>query len=238
MMPEDETTPRLNIIFLGDSGVGKSSILKRLIGFGDDRVKVRERTDGVEFASFPHVLPGSKTNVILNMYDCAGEGSSRHIVANFFRGVHAAVLVYDVNRRETFRHLRDEWLPRLMEENARDEHVPLLLLLGNKSDLTSELIQDKLPAILAKDAAILSQIATVSIYSPCSAHTWRFGRPSPIDQFIGLVLQDYVVRQGDPSKVPRKRNTIVLVDHFDRIRQVKKSQEQGCCEGYFDDDEK
>ncbi|KAI8570326.1 hypothetical protein RHMOL_Rhmol01G0025800 [Rhododendron molle] len=61
----------------------------------------------------------------------AGQESFRSITRSYYRGAAGALLVYDITRRETFKHLAS-WL-----EDARQHANPnmTIMLIGNKSDL-------------------------------------------------------------------------------------------------------
>jgi Ras-related protein Rab-2A len=115
------------IIIIGDSGIGKSCVLKRLVEneFKDDH----DVTVGVEFGSY---LVRVQDKVLkLQIWDTAGQESFRSITKIFYRGAHAAILAYSVGRRDSFDSLND-WLKEIKNSCAPDVQV---FLIGNKSDL-------------------------------------------------------------------------------------------------------
>ncbi|CAH8491559.1 unnamed protein product [Dicrocoelium dendriticum] len=69
----------------------------------------------------------------LQIWDTAGQESFRSITRSYYRGSAAALLVYDVTRRDTFDHLAT-WL-----EDARQyaSSTMVITLIGNKCDLES-----------------------------------------------------------------------------------------------------
>eukprot|EP00210_Caulerpa_lentillifera_P006834 g6533.t1 len=69
----------------------------------------------------------------LQIWDTAGQESFRSITRSYYRGAAGALLVYDITRRETFKHLAS-WL-----EDARQHANPnmTIMLIGNKCDLAN-----------------------------------------------------------------------------------------------------
>ncbi len=117
----------LKYIIVGDTGVGKSSLLLQLTSkkFSLNH----ELTIGVEFGSRMIDLNG--TQIKLQIWDTAGSEAFRSITRSYYRGSAGALLVYDVTRRETFLHLT-EWIRELRANSNKDV---VLMLVGNKKDL-------------------------------------------------------------------------------------------------------
>ena len=96
------------MIIIGDTGVGKSCLMKRVM---DNEFKQEHQvTIGVEFGSF-----GLKINnqvIKLQIWDTAGQESFRSVTRIFYRGAHCVFLTYDITRDETFANLVD-WLKEI-----------------------------------------------------------------------------------------------------------------------------
>lgn len=117
-------------IIIGDSAVGKSCLL---LQFTDHRFKNdHDLTIGVEFGART-VNIGDKV-VKLQIWDTAGQESFRSITRSYYRGAVAALLVFDVTKRETFEGLT-VWL---REIKANSNATLTTMLIGNKADLESE----------------------------------------------------------------------------------------------------
>eukprot|EP01031_Cornospumella_fuschlensis_P025655 gene25655-30986_t len=86
-------------------------------------------TIGVEFGSRTIDLDGKILK--LQIWDTAGQESFRSITRSYYRGACAAILMYDITRRETFTNLH-RWL-----EEAKHNSNPdmVIMLVGNKTDL-------------------------------------------------------------------------------------------------------
>ena len=118
------------VIIIGDSGVGKSCVLKRLV-----EAEFKEEHDvtvGVEFGSF---LVKIEDKVLkLQIWDTAGQESFRSITKIFYRGAHAAVISYSVAKRDSFEHL-ETWLNEV-RSSCSPQVIPFLI--GNKADMKQE----------------------------------------------------------------------------------------------------
>jgi len=117
----------LKLLIIGESFVGKSSLLLR---FTDDTfAREMPSTIGMDFKTTKVTIDGN--TVKLAIWDTAGSERFRSLTPNFYRGAHGAILVYDTTRRETFEKL-DHWLQELDIYSTRGEVVKMLV--GNKID--------------------------------------------------------------------------------------------------------
>lgn len=113
-------------IIVGDSSVGKSSILMQFI---DKKFnQTHDMTIGVEFGS--KIIEVDKRLFKIQIWDTAGQEAFRSITRAYYREAAAVLLVYDVSNAVSFRSL-DSWLydVNMMTNN------PHIVLVGNKSDL-------------------------------------------------------------------------------------------------------
>ena len=113
------------LILIGDSCVGKSSILMRLTE--NDFKEDYEVTVGVEFGSF---LVKIEDKIIkLQIWDTAGQESFKSLNKIFYRGSHCVFLCYDLTKGESFQNI-DEW-KREVAQNTSD---CMMYLIGNQVD--------------------------------------------------------------------------------------------------------
>jgi Ras-related protein Rab-5C len=120
MLPED----RLKVVFIGDSGVGKTSILHRIQGYpfsGD----VLSTVSGETFQISTTFSDGRRCD--LTLWDTAGQEKFRSLAPLYFRGAACGVLVFDLTSRASFQSSAG-WAAQLADPSRK------ILLIGNKSD--------------------------------------------------------------------------------------------------------
>ncbi|XP_047517937.1 ras-related protein Rab-18 [Pieris napi] len=117
----------LKILVIGESGVGKSSII---LAF----------TTGSYNASFPatigvdykcKVMEVNGLKVKLGIWDTAGQERYRTLTNSFYRDAHGAILVYDVSEPKSLAKL-NEWVEELQVYSTKKNIV--CLVVGNKID--------------------------------------------------------------------------------------------------------
>ncbi|XP_017519851.1 ras-related protein Rab-18 isoform X2 [Manis javanica] len=124
---EEDVLTTLKILIIGESGVGKSSLLLR---FTDDTFDPElAATIGVDFKVKTISVDGNKAK--LAIWDTAGQERFRTLTPSYYRGAQGVILVYDVTRRDTFVKL-DNWLNELETYCTRNDIVNMLV--GNKID--------------------------------------------------------------------------------------------------------
>ncbi|EPQ29387.1 uncharacterized protein PFL1_03142 [Pseudozyma flocculosa PF-1] len=128
-------TVMVKFILIGDSSVGKSSLLVRLT---DDRFLTDpDPTIGVEFGSHLIQLDNGET-VKVQVWDTAGSESFRSITRSYYRGAAGALLVYDITHRQSFLNAKT-WLD---DVRSHAEERVTIVLVGNMSDLVEDETQE------------------------------------------------------------------------------------------------
>ncbi|NWV97382.1 RB18B protein, partial [Machaerirhynchus nigripectus] len=126
----------LRLPLVGDSAVGKSSLLRR---FADGAFEPRLKpTVGVDFKVKKVVVEGRA--VQLAIWDTAGQERFRTLTPSYYRGAQGVVLVYDVTRKDTFRGL-ERWLNELEMYTTSSNTVKMLV--GNKTDKPDREVERK-----------------------------------------------------------------------------------------------
>ena len=114
-------------LIVGDSGVGKSSLLLR---FDEDKFSNNFlSTIGIDFRSKVVNIDG--TQVKLQLWDTSGQERFKTITHAYYRGAVGVILVYDITDPLTFNNV-GMWI------NSLKEHATpniLKILVGNKCDL-------------------------------------------------------------------------------------------------------
>ena len=124
------------IITLGDSKVGKTSIIKRITlgSFEDESFS----TVGIVF-SFKEIIIKDGIKVKLKLIDTAGqERFNRAIPKSYYKNADAVLFVFAYDDELSFDHI-EEWLTIFKENSSENENIPLYLI-GNKFDVENKKI--------------------------------------------------------------------------------------------------
>ena len=122
---------RIHIITLGDSQVGKTSILRCYNG--DEFNMETVSTVGLDFVFKTIEINSEK--VVLKLWDTAGQERFNTIGKSFYKDCQGAIVVFDLTNKETFINIQT-WIQNI-KENANEGFI--IYLFGNKAD--SEIIQ-------------------------------------------------------------------------------------------------
>uniref|UniRef100_A0AAR5Q011 small monomeric GTPase n=1 Tax=Dendroctonus ponderosae TaxID=77166 RepID=A0AAR5Q011_DENPD len=128
---EDAEVPVHKTILLGDSGVGKTSLLVKF-DTGKFESSKFSATVGIGFTT--KVVQVDDSKVKLQIWDTAGQERFRCVTHAYYRDAHALLLLYDVTNKKSFDNIR-AWLGEI-KDYAHDDVV--IMLLGNKADCGSD----------------------------------------------------------------------------------------------------
>ncbi|XP_074580218.1 ras-related protein Rab7-like [Curcuma longa] len=121
----------LKVIVLGDSGVGKTSLMNQYVH--KKFTQQYKATIGADFVT-KEILVDDRL-VTLQIWDTAGQERFQSLGVAFYRGADCCVLVYDVNVRRSFDTL-DNWHDEFLNQaSPSDPSTFPFILLGNKMDL-------------------------------------------------------------------------------------------------------
>jgi len=127
MSDGDSVVASLKLLIIGESCVGKSSLMLR---FTDDAFDEQQCTTiGVDFKTKTMDIDDVKFK--LAIWDTAGQERFRTLTSSFYRDAVGAILMYDVTNRITFDKL-DMWLNEV-EINGNKSNM-VKMLVGNKID--------------------------------------------------------------------------------------------------------
>ncbi|PRQ43665.1 putative small monomeric GTPase [Rosa chinensis] len=145
------------ILLIGDSAVGKSSLL---VSFISNSVDDLAPTIGVDFKIKLLTVGGKR--IKMTIWDTAGQERFRTLTSSYYRSAQGIILVYDVTRRDTFTNLSDVWAKEVELYSTNQDCVKVLV--GNKVDRESERAVSREEGIaLAKDIGCM--------FLECSAKT-------------------------------------------------------------------
>lgn len=117
---------------VGNSGVGKTALLGR---FAEDKFTANFiSTIGIDFKIRTIELDG--VCIKLQIWDTAGQERFKSITTAYYRGAMGIFLVYDVTNKKSFDDI-NEWIKNI---EANSDKNPVLMLVGNKCDMSSRVI--------------------------------------------------------------------------------------------------
>ena len=126
---------KFKIILVGDSGVGKTNLVKRFVykTYNENT----EATVGVEFFSNNYLINDILCKI--ELWDTAGQERYKSITSAYYKGASGAIIVYDVTNSPTFNNV-ERWLQEIKEFASRDIKI---ILVGNKTDLEKNRVISK-----------------------------------------------------------------------------------------------
>jgi small GTP-binding protein len=168
--------PPFKIVFLGESGTGKTSIITRYI---DHKFSgTLAPTVGCSGQTVNYDYEGRTLNLLI--WDTAGQELYRSLTPIYYRNATAAVIVFDLTVRDTFDQIQN-WINEV--RSVVDNIV--LVICGNKADLCDEREVDGI------DAALLAEHAN-SAYVETSA---KLG--TGLDSLFQTVVREAVGKKPD-----------------------------------------
>ena len=129
---EEHSDIKVKIMLIGDSNVGKTSIIKRYCKniFSKSHIS----TVGIDLET-KNIKIG-KHIINLQLWDTAGQERYRVLSKNYYNNSDAFIIVYDITNSKSFENVTN-WIMQI-KENA-SENVKIVLF-GNKSDLEDQRI--------------------------------------------------------------------------------------------------
>ena len=202
----------IKMILLGESGVGKASIIKRYLN--DEFDTSEASTLSMSYVS--KILSINNNQITLNIWDTIGQEKYRSISKLFLNETKIVILVYSIISEQSFSDLI-YWYNSYKELLGEET---ILGLAGNKIDLflDQEVSEDTSRDFAEKRGAIFAQLSAKD-------------NKTSIDNFIEKLVKAYLdkndVKFGN-SNNNEEKNTIKLDEN--NMRNDNKGEE-GCCKG-------
>lgn len=206
---------QFKLVLLGESAVGKSSIVHRFVKNTFD--DMRESTIGAAFLTQTIQLPEVNTTVKFEIWDTAGQERYKSLAPMYYRNANAALCVYDITSKSSFEKAQN-WIKELKNQ-APDGIV--VALVGNKADLAPEREVDE-----DQIETYLRQLATEAqtdgskpvIHKECSA---KLGEG--VLEIFNDIAKALPVEQAGNRRAPPGGKRV------DLDRRQQPQQQQGCC---------
>jgi len=104
------------VVLIGESGVGKTSIITRYIS--DTFSNVLMATPGANFTTKTIFLSEQKQSIKFEVWDTAGQEKFRSMAKVFYKNANVCILVYDITRKESFDALKNFWVNEIKANSS------------------------------------------------------------------------------------------------------------------------
>ena len=118
----------IKITLIGNSGVGKTSIINQYIDQTFDEANAA--TIGANYSE--KVITKNNKEYELNIWDTAGQEKFHSVGKHFYKDAYIVCLVYDITSQDSLEQLETIWYPDIKKYG---EKYTILAVVGNKSDL-------------------------------------------------------------------------------------------------------
>lgn len=193
------------IILLGDSGVGKTSIVNRYIKGEYDEKSLA--TIGVEIQQL--FLTNGNERIKFNIWDTSGQEKYHSLAPQYYRNIDGVILVYDITRISSLQNLKDFWIHQLFKYAQNQYHM---VIVGNKLDLKNECDSNNL---VATEMGQKIARAYSTIFVEASAKTGEHVQ-NAFDEFINRIISDNI-------EIPQEKNVDL------RITEESDGGFASCC---------
>ena len=204
---KDKDNISCKVVLVGDTGVGKTSIIERYI---NDKYDGNQKTTLVSSYTFKKIdIKKYNKSVSLDIWDTAGQEVYRSLSKNFYLNASIGILVYDISRKASFESIRDYWYEQL---KTFGEEKMIFDVVGNKTDLFQ---REEVPENEARNFAksINAGFHLVSC-KDC------VGIKDLFEDCGRKYLEDNDLTKEDSNK--KNKNKIIL-------KEDKKSEKKKCC---------
>ena len=202
---EEDYDEKVKLMILGDSSVGKTSLLKKYCKneFSNSYIT----TVGIDFQV--KLLNINDKKIKIQIWDTAGEERYRVVAKNYFNTSDGFIIMYDITNRDTFDSISN-WIEQIRESTPNYKKS---VLFGNKSDL------NKLRNVQINEGKELAQKNDFKFFETSAKDGLN------LNEGIESIVKD-VLKDIDSIKLKR-RNTTSLKEK--KKNNVKKKVKEPCC---------
>ena len=208
-MSEDEGT--IKLILLGNSGVGKTSLIKSISGINPN--KTEEATLSAYYLQKPFKIEDKE--YLIDLWDTAGQEAYLGVTKLFFKGSQIIIFVYDITVKNSFNSLT-EWIKNV-KEIVNNDYV--CGIIGNKSDLF-----------------LKSQVSNEEAKKLAETEGYKFklasavNDPKSFEDLVFELLQEYKLKFGNPGNPQHRRHSVRLdKGKVKDTKDGKTTKGRGCC---------
>ena len=119
MEEDNEEVKRIKVILVGETGVGKTSIINRYVNdiFNEDTLST------ITASCFEKEIvlnDKKKSRIFLEIWDTCGQERYRDLGNMFFRNAKVAIMIYDITSKSSFNDIKNYWYKKVKENSPED----------------------------------------------------------------------------------------------------------------------
>ena len=193
----------ISIIMIGDTSVGKSTLMKKFItgNFSDSL----NPTLGIELYKKEFNIRGK--SYLYRIWDTCGQERFRSLSKSYFHSANGIMLLFNLNSIESFENLY-LWLNSIKENQS--EEIPLVMV-GTKCDLECKVSREEIQKYVNENSIIQK-------FFECSAKN-NIGVQEPF-----IELADLIINLNKEKSMNKNKINIVK-----KMSMKKKKSKRKCC---------
>ena len=225
-MSDDEENDCIpcKVVLLGESGVGKTSILTKFVtGIFPKLVMVSTTSSYVS----KNIKVDENYIVKLKLWDTAGQERYRSLAKIFYQNAAAAILVYDIRSLHSFNEIKNYWANEIKSNSPKDI---IIAICANKSD---DYLEQEVPTQEGKNLA--KELNAIFMCTSAKEGTGiedlfnliatKFIEPSK-DISESFMNKEEIIEQKKKKFLEEKiKNKKIKVE----TEKNKKNKKKGCC---------
>lgn len=150
MIENENNDLEYKIITLGNSSVGKTSIINRFINgeFRPDSMPTLGIKHSFKILELGHL--NNKKKLKLSVIDTGGQEKYKALSISYFRYADVVLFIFNLNEPFSFENIQN-WIDNFNENNNKSKKVIKKYLIGNKSDLEQKVEQNLIDEFAKKN---------------------------------------------------------------------------------------
>ena len=206
------------IILVGESGVGKTSIISRYLEQYQEKT---ESTLGAYFSNKIVNIDGYQIN--FEIWDTAGQEQYRSITSLFYKDAYICLLVYDITHISTFNSIKEYWHKAIVDNGLQGV---ILGVVGNKNDLyENEEVSEKEGEDFSKSINACFKLTSAKVNTSIDDIFKMVGKKFIESDFLKKLLPKYINNYNTaPKNETIKISQEELKEGNDKNEQKKKNK--------------
>ena len=209
MIENENNDLEYKIITLGDSSVGKTSIINRFINgeFRPDSMPTLGIKHSFKILELGHL--NNKKKLKLSVIDTGGQEKYKALSISYFRYADVVLFIFNLNEPFSFENIQN-WIDNFNENNNKSKKVIKKYLIGNKSDLEQKVEQNLIDEFAKKN---------IMLYKATSAKT-----NSQINELFQMIGEELYEEIDKKSIVSVKSKSVSRI-----LTKTQIKHNKNCC---------